>query len=1185
MLSKRSLRGLIEEGFNSFFYLKHNQDIKAAELLPLQHYLATGWKENRDPAPWFSTQHYVECHSDALEDGIDPFTHYIAIGRSEGRTIEPSALMSECIADIFCAPEIERLLGVSDNDWIMASITSMMTFFDEDYYLAKYQDVASSNVDAFLHFVIQGGYELRNPNDWFRTQDYVDQHPEILVTGVHPFQHFLRFRKFGELQNDSIEEIDDQNGLINTNPRFVKEILKGEFDEDYYLTVYPDVRRSGEDALDHYISTGHHERRNPTIWFDTKSYLSLNPHVEVTGINPFLHYVIIGRKQGLLPGPSLVQPPAVIQQKQFQLPSPDTFDPVYYLQTYQDVAVSGIDPLMHYASSGWKEGRNPNHLFDTSFYLARYPEAIAQGFTPLQHYIQIGRGEGYLTRNPDPTPSSGTIHQYNRGEIRLPTNSLTTTTTIKSKVAIHLHIFYPELQEMLLEALSRIPFTFELFITTDDIEKVRQIDFYPKLTNCNNKHFIETENRGRNVAPLFVTLGRRLSDFDLCLHVHTKKSPEKGGDAGERWLTSILDALLHNEAYINSVIDLFEREPQCGIIAPEPYGPILRMMEWGGNIDIAKKILAILGIPERLIDSLPMQFPAGMMFWFRPQALSQLLESDLAYSDFPEEPIGEDGTLAHAIERLIYYVAYYNGYYFRTVGLDTGQPLEEHARALLWGEFDEEFYLQSYLRKAPQDVRLRPFTHYLKIGRHSGFSPNSWFDEQWYRCFYQDVSAAIARREILSGFHHYLVSGSAEGRQPRYNMETALETHIPGVTQPVLLSRAKVIHEQLSAIPIRVIKKSRKKIWIVMPRLNPDISFGGYQAFFQFVSSLKSYAMARGFELAVITTEEARANRDYFLWRTHGTSRDAFQDLTVRSRHEIDCLTISSLDRFVVYSTWDAHFATLLAQATNEPRIISFVQEYEPIFHDNSALSVISASGFDVPSYPIFNSTLLKNYFEARRLGIFGKNCDARLGRDYAVFEHVINVLPLQTVEDFAERTDRRVVLYARPEGHAARNLYEIAELALRKLCGSKRFGPEWSFLGIGSLTDIPPVDLGGGHELTFVKKLPVQDYVNLMCSFDIGISLMYAPHPSVVPFEFVTTGALVVTNTYENRTESYFASISPNFVVCEPTIDGVVSAIETALARVDDPVRFKNAYAAPCRSWHETFDDKFLDNSVGRLL
>ncbi|MBV1704333.1 MAG: hypothetical protein KGQ28_05965, partial [Hyphomicrobiales bacterium] len=51
---------IISAHFNHDFYLKANPDVAAAATDPAYHYLVQGWKEGRDPCPWFSTNEYLE---------------------------------------------------------------------------------------------------------------------------------------------------------------------------------------------------------------------------------------------------------------------------------------------------------------------------------------------------------------------------------------------------------------------------------------------------------------------------------------------------------------------------------------------------------------------------------------------------------------------------------------------------------------------------------------------------------------------------------------------------------------------------------------------------------------------------------------------------------------------------------------------------------------------------------------------------------------------------------------------------------------------------------------------------------------------------------------------------------------------------------------------------------------------
>ena len=67
-------------------------------------------------------------------------------------------------------------------------------------------------------------------------------------------------------------------------------------------------------------------------------------------------------------------------------------------------------------------------------------------------------------------------------------------------------------------------------------------------------------------------------------------------------------------------------------------------------------------------------FPVGTMFWARSKALRKLFELHLTWSDYPEEPLPYDGTMLHAIERLLPFVTEDAGYAFVTTFL------EDHSR-------------------------------------------------------------------------------------------------------------------------------------------------------------------------------------------------------------------------------------------------------------------------------------------------------------------------------------------------------------------------------------------------------------------------------------------------------------------------------------------------------------------------
>ncbi len=71
-------------------------------------------------------------------------------------------------------------------------IISSSGFFDKQWYLAEYRDVASKpNVDPTSHFARNGGRENRNPSPLFNTLWYKKMYPEVLDTDLNPLLHYL----------------------------------------------------------------------------------------------------------------------------------------------------------------------------------------------------------------------------------------------------------------------------------------------------------------------------------------------------------------------------------------------------------------------------------------------------------------------------------------------------------------------------------------------------------------------------------------------------------------------------------------------------------------------------------------------------------------------------------------------------------------------------------------------------------------------------------------------------------------------------------------------------------------------------------------------------------------------------------------------------------------------------------
>lgn len=68
------------------FYLANNPDVAQAGVIPLSHYMEYGWKEFRDPSPWFDVRWYLRTYPDVAAAGVEPLRHYLSAGAAEGRS-------------------------------------------------------------------------------------------------------------------------------------------------------------------------------------------------------------------------------------------------------------------------------------------------------------------------------------------------------------------------------------------------------------------------------------------------------------------------------------------------------------------------------------------------------------------------------------------------------------------------------------------------------------------------------------------------------------------------------------------------------------------------------------------------------------------------------------------------------------------------------------------------------------------------------------------------------------------------------------------------------------------------------------------------------------------------------------------------------------------------------------------
>jgi O-antigen biosynthesis protein len=145
----------------------------------------------------------------------------------------------------------------------------------------------------------------------------------------------------------------------------------------------------------------------------------------------------------------------------------------------------------------------------------------------------------------------------------------------------------------------------------------------------------------------------------------------------------------------------------------------------------------------------------------------------------------------------------------------------------------------------------------------------------------------------------------------------------------------------------------------------------------------------------------------------------------------------------------------------------------------------------------------------------------------------------------------RRFVFYARPNN--ARNLFFLGIEVIDTAVSQGVLNPEqWEIVFVGK--DIPELSLSGGVVPQRRENLDWRAYARLMGEADLGLSLMYTPHPSYPPLDLVACGAVVVTNRFGVKQD--LSNRSDNLICCDLDRDALVAGLVKAVALVDDDLR-----------------------------
>jgi glycosyltransferase involved in cell wall biosynthesis len=307
----------------------------------------------------------------------------------------------------------------------------------------------------------------------------------------------------------------------------------------------------------------------------------------------------------------------------------------------------GMERAIRKFVRSWQNGfflRKPYAGFHPGIYLEQCGDSNLDA-NPLADYMRAGSPDGpWCYEVIDPSLKS--IEE----------------TTARVSVALHLHIFYPELAPIIIQRLNANRMRPDLFISVPSEIARNKLEEMLLVYEGKTVDIQVVPNRGRDIGAFLTAFGNRTtSQYEFIGHFHTKKTAEQtDGAMGKIWFFFLLENLIGGRyKMVDVILDRMSNDTSVGLVFPDdPH-----VIGWSDNRNSALSLAAKMGLPAP--KDMAFNFPIGTMFWARSSAIRQLIALNLDWNDYPQEPLSRDGTMLHSIERLLPFVAKAAG--FRSV--------------------------------------------------------------------------------------------------------------------------------------------------------------------------------------------------------------------------------------------------------------------------------------------------------------------------------------------------------------------------------------------------------------------------------------------------------------------------------------------------------------------------------------
>ncbi len=240
-----------------------------------------------------------------------------------------------------------------------------------------------------------------------------------------------------------------------------------------------------------------------------------------------------------------------------------------------------------------------------------------------------------------------------------------------SHAAIILYLYYTDTVENYYSYIDDIPSGIDIYIISSRQDVLWQVKKHKAESGGKCKEYLLKENAGRDVSALLVTAKEIVRRYKYVCFLHDKKAHSQEMEKDTKlWIENLWGNLIGSAHYINSILELFEKDEKLGVIAPpDPIGDNFYTSlgyGWHGSFEITSKIADKLNLNADLTAVRP-PITIGTALWFRYDALRKLFDADWQYSDFDDSQLKDTNYLSYGLERIFAYVAQDAGYDTATV--------------------------------------------------------------------------------------------------------------------------------------------------------------------------------------------------------------------------------------------------------------------------------------------------------------------------------------------------------------------------------------------------------------------------------------------------------------------------------------------------------------------------------------